>query len=88
MLAINTILIAEDIEDDRLMLMTLLKGHGYQTVGAGNGQDAMDKLAKQKFDLIISDILMPEMDGYRFCLSTKSDERYQKIPFVFYHQIL
>jgi diguanylate cyclase (GGDEF)-like protein/PAS domain S-box-containing protein len=84
MLAINTILIAEDIEDDRLMLMTLLKGHGYKTVGAENGQDAMDKLAKQKFDLIISDILMPEMDGYRFCLSTKSDERYQKIPFVFY----
>ena len=54
------------IDDDKLILMTLkrlLTHEGYQVTTALNGQAALRKMAEDGFDLIISDIKMPEMDG-------------------------
>lgn len=78
------ILIVEDQEDSRYMLTKLLEGSGYAVAAATNGQEALDRLRTDHFDLIISDILMPVMDGFRLCHAVKSDPTLQAIPFVFY----
>ncbi len=78
------ILIVEDQEDSRYMLTKLLEGSGYAVAAATNGQEALDRLRTDRFDLIISDILMPVMDGFRLCHAVKSSPTLHAIPFVFY----
>lgn len=58
------ILIAEDDRELRLLFSRVLQKNGYDTVCASNGKDAFDAAGKEFFDLIISDIMMPKMDGY------------------------
>ncbi len=78
------ILIADDMEENLYLLETLLKGNGYEVVSAKNGVEALQKLKKEPVDMIISDILMPGMDGFQLCSKCKSDDKLRKIPFVFY----
>lgn len=53
-------------------------------IGANNGREALEKLSDFKPDLVISDILMPEMDGYQLLKEVKSNKEFSKIPLVFY----
>ena len=78
------ILIVEDKEEARYLLAVLLQSKGYDVVNAINGKDALAKLENNKIDLIISDILMPEMDGFKFCKLVKQNDDYKDIPFIFY----
>ena len=78
------ILIVEDIFENVYMLETLLKGDGYEIETAQNGVEALEKLKTNTIDLIISDILMPKMDGFQLCKTCKSDENLRNIPFIFY----
>jgi len=78
------ILIVDDLKENLYLLETLLKGSGYETVTAQDGLEALDRLKKESLDLIISDILMPQMDGFQFCRECKKDDRLKKIPFIFY----
>lgn len=78
------LLIVDDNEQNRYLLHVLLTGHGYMVTLATDGQDALDKARHSPPDLIITDILMPGMDGYSLIHYWKSDEQLQKIPFVFY----
>jgi PAS domain S-box-containing protein len=78
------ILIAEDNIDSRIYLDSLLSGSGYSTLSAENGKLALDLARKHKPDLIISDIMMPHMDGYQFCKAVKTDPNLSNIPFIFY----
>lgn len=57
------ILIVDDETPQMKALCETLKDHGYETVGFNNGKAALDALAKSKFDLLLSDLMMPEMDG-------------------------
>ena len=61
------ILIADDNPQNLYLLETLLKGAGYDVIPAGNGADALDMAGKTPPDLVISDILMPRMDGFDLC---------------------
>ncbi len=78
------ILIAEDNEDSRVYLERALKSQGYIVDVAVNGVEALNTAQNKIPDLIISDIMMPEMDGFEFCRRVKEDNRLKIIPFVFY----
>ncbi len=78
------ILIADDIEDARLILKKTLELAGYTVLVAGNGREALRIAQDSPPDIIVSDIMMPDMDGFRFCREVKQDARLRDIPFVFY----
>ena len=59
------ILIAEDDRELRQLFSHVLTRHGYTVVGVSNGQEALDAMDKDFFDMIISDVMMPVMDGYQ-----------------------
>jgi len=78
------ILIVEDDENSRVFLERVLKKEGHLISTACNGVQALERIRDQLPDMIISDILMPEMDGFELCRRVKADEQLRRIPFVFY----
>jgi len=78
------ILVVEDNEDSRIIQENILESKGHAVSCAGNGREAMEMIRTLPPDLIISDILMPEMDGFALCRAIKADEKFRKIPVVFY----
>jgi CheY-like chemotaxis protein len=80
----TTILIVDDNDDDRYMLRVLLEGHGYEVMTATNGIEALEIAQRDPPDLLVTDILMPGMDGFSLCRHWKQDPHLQTIPFVFY----
>lgn len=78
------ILIVDDKPENLYMLETLLNGSGYKTISAKNGAEALGLAQSQIPDLIISDILMPVMDGYTLCRQCKKDNLLKNVPFIFY----
>ena len=61
------VLIAEDDKDSRELLSWMLQKLGYQVIAAANGKEAWDAFRKGRFRLVISDVLMPELDGLELC---------------------
>jgi len=78
------ILIVDDIDQNLYMLQVLLEGHGYEVVSAGNGVEALEKARTDPPGMIVSDILMPVMDGFTLCREWKKDDQLKRIPFIFY----
>lgn len=78
------VLIVDDVAENRYILEKVLGGHQMEVMSAQNGQAALDKAYANPPDLIISDILMPVMDGYTLCKIWKSDDHLKNIPFIFY----
>lgn len=78
------VLIADDKEEALYLLQKLLGGHGYAVESARHGAEALIKARKSPPDLMISDLLMPVMDGYTLLRHWKSDDQLKKIPFVVY----
>ncbi|MEX2684280.1 MAG: response regulator [Candidatus Sigynarchaeota archaeon] len=78
------VLIADDNAQNLYLLETILKANGYQVVSATNGAEALDICRKNPPDLIISDILMPVMDGFELCRRCKTDNSLKHVPFIFY----
>jgi PAS domain S-box-containing protein len=81
---IKKILIVDDNPANLYLLQTLLHGEGYDVVTAENGRAALNTAQTDPPDLVVSDILMPVMDGYALCRQWRLDERLKQIPFVFY----
>lgn len=80
----SKILIVDDDSTNIYMLETLLKGNGFSVVTAKNGEEALSVARESPPRLIISDILMPVMDGYQLCHIWKVEPVLKDIPFLFY----
>ena len=78
------VLIAEDMEDSRIMLEMVITSMGYEVMSGANGLEALRLAQADPPDLIISDIMMPEMDGFELCRQVKAVPKLQKVPFIFY----
>jgi PAS domain S-box-containing protein len=78
------ILLVDDNTESLSVLEVLLQSHGYDITSATNGAEALEKARKDTFDVIISDILMPQMDGFELCRAIKTHEKLRHIAFVFY----
>jgi PAS domain S-box-containing protein len=78
------ILSVDDHPDNVYLIEAAARACGHEVVSAHHGIEGMRELEKQSFDVIVSDILMPEMDGFRFCREVKTHEGLKHIPFVFY----
>ena len=78
------LLIVDDDEQNRYMLQVLLEGHDHQVASASDGVEALEMARRDPPDLIVSDILMPTMDGFALCRECKKDAMLKGIPFVFY----
>ena len=78
------ILIADDVPANLAYLDAVLQGAGFSVDSAANGLDALEIARSRKPDLIVSDILMPEMDGFALCRAWKHDPSLRAVPFVFY----
>ncbi len=75
------VLIVDD-SDDFLTFMSEMLGEHYHVRTAVNGKDALAKIAEHKPDIILSDVMMPEMDGNELCRAVKDDKSTATIPFV------
>ncbi len=78
------ILITDDNKKLRLLLKKTLESAGYTIEVAANGKKALEIAEKNPPDLIISDILMPVMDGFTLCRNWKKNDFLKDIPFIFY----
>jgi DNA-binding response OmpR family regulator len=72
--------------DDEAQLVDMLKirleANNYSVLTAYDGQEALEKARKENPDLIILDLMLPKMDGYKVCAMLKHDSRYSKIPII------
>lgn len=80
----SKILVVDDEVKACALLKRFLEANGHEVITAGNGIEALEKLKSDPVDLIITDILMPEMDGFRLCRECKTSDKLRQIPFIFY----
>tara|TARA_B100000686_G_C16740727_1_gene946430 strand:+ start:1283 stop:1660 length:378 start_codon:yes stop_codon:yes gene_type:complete len=76
---VKHILVTDDEDSVRDFVERALNYAGYAVTTAVNGQDALEKLQEQKFDLLLTDIVMPELDGIALCLKASKDYPHMKI---------
>lgn len=77
------ILVVEDTPNVRELLEVTLRFKGYPVVTARNGQEALEMIADQRPSLVITDIMMPKMDGYSLVHQLRKDPRTASIPVIF-----
>src|ERR1700704_1875725 len=79
-----TILIVDDRPTNRQFLVTLLGYGGHRLLEAANGAEALERVRAERPDLVITDILMPTMDGYEFVGHLRAAPDLAPIPVIFY----
>src|SRR4026209_41063 len=70
------VLVVDDNPTNRKLLKLLLEAEGHSIVEADNGISALERLDREQLDAVISDILMPEMDGYRLCHEIRKSPKF------------
>ena len=78
------ILIVDDEPSLVLLIEARLKANQYEVLSAADGQAGLEIAKKEKPDLIILDLMLPKMDGYKVCGLLKKDARYAKIPIILF----
>jgi diguanylate cyclase (GGDEF)-like protein len=78
-----SIVIVDDMPDNLRLLTDILKNHGYKVRPAPSGARALATIHKEPPELVLLDIMMPDMDGYEVCRQLKADEGTKDIPIIF-----
>ena len=78
------LVIVDDIATNRKLLRVTFAAEGHTTLEAADGVEALQILAREKVDAVLSDILMPRMDGYRLCHEIRTNEGLCDLPIVIY----
>ena len=81
---VKRILIVDDEQELVKAVQIRLQQAGYETLVAHDGQEGLEKAKKEKPDLIILDLMLPKMDGYKVCGLLKIDSRFSKIPIIIF----
>jgi len=76
------ILIVDDCDTTRKLLTYIVKEKGYKIIGASNGLEALEVLAQNQIDLIVTDLNMPQMDGLEMSKTIRENEAYREIPII------
>ena len=78
----KSVLVVDDSAIVRNIHSFMLKSEGFEVTEASNGYEAMEKLLESKFDLVVTDINMPKMNGIEFLEVIKKDENLKRIPVI------
>ena len=78
----KNILIVDDCKTTRRLINYLMQGCDFNITHAENGLDALEKLARNEIDLVMTDMNMPQMDGIELIKSMKEDSAYREIPII------
>jgi DNA-binding response OmpR family regulator len=78
------ILLVDDETQLVAMVQMRLEANGYEVITANDGEEGLAKAKSEKPDLIMLDVMMPKMDGYKVCGLLKNDTRYCKIPIILF----
>ncbi len=81
---VKRLLMVDDEPEILMLVESRLKANGYEVLTALDGPTALEIAKKEKPDLIILDIMLPKMDGYKVCGLLKKDSRYSKIPIILF----
>ena len=81
------VLIADDNDASCKLLRAILEAEGHAVIVAADGHEALGLLERHPVDAIISDLLMPNLDGFRLCREIRQDSRWHKTPFICYTAI-
>jgi adenylate cyclase len=78
------ILLVDDEEELVMAVQARLEANDYEVMTAYDGEDGLRKAREGNLDLIILDVMLPKMDGYKVCATLKHDERHQKTPVLLF----
>jgi two-component system, chemotaxis family, chemotaxis protein CheY len=79
---VKTILVAEDSDSIRKFISLALKLDGYKIVATADGMEALEKLPVENVDLLITDLNMPNLDGYKLIKTIRQDNEYKNLPII------
>ena len=77
------ILVIEDEPEMRRNIITLLRYYDYEPVAAANGREGVEAARRERPDLILCDVMMPELDGYGVLQSLQTEKALARVPFIF-----
>ncbi len=77
-----TVLVVDDSINTREIEKSILEAYGYSVVTAEDGQDALEKTRDTLYDLVITDVEMPRLDGFSFTERLRADDRYRHVPII------
>jgi len=83
MLNSKTVLIVDDVPTNIQVAMNILKNEGYRMLFAQSGQKAFDIIKNNEIDLILLDVMMPELNGFEVCDILKQNQETKDIPIIF-----
>lgn len=80
----KTILIVDDEQDMLYAVKLLIVANNYEVLTAKDGQEALETARRENPDLIILDLMLPKLDGYKVCRMLKFDNKYKTIPIIMF----
>jgi two-component system, chemotaxis family, response regulator PixH len=78
----NTILVVDDTPSELELISRYLRDHGYTVIAAKDGKEALNRAKQSKPDVVVTDVVMPNMSGFELCRSLKLDPETEKLPIV------